>query len=86
MTLTELNYIFPKAHILMGVGCVLGEIIANGQGISCPWLLGCLMGLLFSLRLYKNTLPDGVIDKRHLAAWKIIANFEYGTITYKSKG
>lgn len=47
MTLTELNYIFPKAHILMGVGCVLGEIIANGQGISCPWLLGCLMGLLF---------------------------------------
>ena len=30
MTLQELNYTFFKAHILMGAGYVLGEIVANG--------------------------------------------------------
>lgn len=68
MTLTELSYTFFKAHILMGVGCVLGEIIANGHGISCPWFFGCLMGLLFSLRLYKKCIYALLSEYKRLKA------------------
>lgn len=31
---------------------MIGEIIADSQGMSCSWLFGFLMGLLLSLRLY----------------------------------
>lgn len=54
MTLAELSYTFFKAHILMGAGCIIGEIIANIQGMSCSWLFGFLMGLLLSLHLYNK--------------------------------
>lgn len=56
MTLAELNYKFFKAHILMGMGYITGELIANSRGMSCPWLFGLLMGLLFSISLYNKCL------------------------------
>lgn len=54
MTLAELSYTFFKAHVLMGTGFITGELIANSRGMSCSWLFGLLMGLSFSLRLYRK--------------------------------
>ena len=68
MTLAELSYTFFKAHILMGVGCVLGEIVANGRGMSCTWVFGILMGLLFSLRLYYKCITALLIEYKRLKA------------------
>lgn len=47
---------FIKAHILMGIGFGIGEIIAHFRDISCSWLLGLLIGLLFSAHHYKKCL------------------------------
>ncbi len=54
MTLAELSYTFFKDHVLMGTGFITGELIANSRGMSCSWLFGLLMGLSFSLRLYRK--------------------------------
>lgn len=75
MTLAELSYTFFKAHILMGAGCVLGEIVANGRDISCPWLFGILMGLLFSLRLYYKCITALLIEYKRLKTKNRNENF-----------
>lgn len=56
MTLTELSYIFFKAHILMGIGYAIGATIAYRHGINLPWLIGLLTGLLFSIHIYRKCI------------------------------
>lgn len=68
MTLAELSYTFFKAHILMGAGCMIGEIIADSQGMSCSWLFGFLMGLLLSLRLYNKCVTALFNEYKRLKA------------------
>lgn len=68
MTLAELSYTFSKAHILMGTGCIMGEIIANSRGMNYAWLFGLLMGLLFSLRLYNKCLTALFNEYKRLKA------------------
>ena len=75
MTLQELNYTFFKAHILMGAGYVLGEIVANGRGMSCTWVFGILMGLLFSLRLYYKCITALLIEYKRLKTKNRNENF-----------
>lgn len=68
MTLAELNYTFFKAHILMGAGCMIGEIIADSHRMSRSWLFGFLMGLLFSLRLYNKCVTALYNEYKRLKA------------------
>lgn len=56
MTLKELSYNFFKAHIFMGIGYAIVDIIAYRRHMSCPWLFGLLTGLLFSIHIYKKGL------------------------------
>lgn len=43
MTLAELNYRCLKAHLLLAVGTIIGEIIAHIYGIKYTLLFGSLV-------------------------------------------
>ena len=68
MTLAELSYTIFKAHVLMGTGFITGELIANSRGMSCSWLFGLLIGLSFSLSLYRKCLNVLFIEYKRLKA------------------
>lgn len=75
MTLAELSYTFFKAHLLMGAGFIIGELIAYSRGLSCSWLFGLLMGLLFSLRLYYKCITALLIEYKRLKTKNRNENF-----------
>ena len=75
MTLQELNYTFFKAHILMGAGYVIGELIAYSRGLSCSWLFGLLMGLFFSLHLYSKCFKVLIEEYKRLKTKNRNENF-----------
>lgn len=47
---------------------MIGEIIADSQGMSCSWLFGFLMGLLLSLRLYNKCVTALFYEYKRLKA------------------
>lgn len=54
MTFAELNYKFFKAHMLMGVGALIGNVVAESLHLRYPLLVGLLTGLLFSMHIYRQ--------------------------------
>lgn len=66
MTLAELSFTFFKAHILMGAGCMIGEIIAHSGNMDYSWLFSLLIGLLFSLRLYSKCITVMIEEYKRL--------------------
>lgn len=66
MTLSELSYTFFKAHILMGAGCTIGEIIAHNGNMDNSWLFALSIGLLFSLRLYNKCITVLIDEYKRL--------------------
>lgn len=56
MTLGELNSKFVKAHALMGIGAGIGVASAEMQGLRHPLIIGILIGLLFSIHIYRKCI------------------------------
>ena len=70
MTLEELNYKFLKAHILMGIGTIIGVIIAGVHNLSHPLCAGLLTGLLFSNHIYRKCITVLMEEFRRLKSPK----------------
>lgn len=66
MTLAELNYKFLKAHIRMMAGTVIGNVIAHTQGLSYPLMFGFLIGLLFSIHIYRQCIVVLIAEYKRL--------------------
>lgn len=74
MTLAELSYSFFKTHLLMGTGYAVGEKIEYIRNISCPWLFGLLIGLLFSLHIYIKGITVLIDEYKRLKTKNINEN------------
>lgn len=66
MTLTDLNRKFLKAHVLMMAGTVIGNVIANTQGLRHPLVFGILTGLLFSIHIYRQCIEVLMTEYKRL--------------------
>lgn len=70
MTLENLNLKFFKAHFLLIIGIFTGEAIAYVHGVRHPSLLGFLVGLLFSIHVYRQCICILVEEYRRLKSKK----------------
>lgn len=66
MTLAELNYEFFKAHMFMGVGALIGNVVAESQHLRYPLLVGLLAGLLFSMHIYRQCVSVLIEEYKRL--------------------
>lgn len=66
MTLTELNFNFFKAHLLMVLGIFAGELVAVLRCLRHPLLFGILCGLLLSAHIYRRCIIALIKEYKHL--------------------
>lgn len=70
MTLEDLSYKFFKAHMLMGIGVLIGNMIADMYYLKYPLLIGLLMGLLVSIRIYRQCVAVMIEEYKRLKSKK----------------
>lgn len=70
MTLEELNYKFFKAHMLMGIGALIGNMVAYMYHFKYPLLVALLTGLLISIRIYRQCAAVMVEEYKRLKSKK----------------
>lgn len=70
MTLEELSYKLFKAHMLMGMGTLIGNVAADMHHLKHPLLAGLLMGLLFSIHIYRQCVAVLIEEYKRLKTKK----------------
>lgn len=70
MTLEELSYNFFKAHMLMGIGAFIGNMVADMYHLKYPLLVALLTGLLVSIHIYRQCIAVLIEEYKRLKSKK----------------
>lgn len=70
MILEELSYKFFKAHMVMGIGALMGNMVADMYHLKFPLLVGLLTGLLISIRIYRQCIALLIEEYKRLKSKK----------------